>query len=154
MKQLLVISLALIPSLFAQQAVSLSQQEVESIVQQFETSYMDAYSHGDAKALAALYTDNATVLGEYGAVLQGRAKLEKAFSASLAAHAKIEDTPKASTAVTGDVIVTQGVSRRIVESGSQPERSFLYTKVLVRQAGGWRLAAIQYSPAAVIPKMH
>lgn len=153
--KLLAISLMLIPSLFGQQASSLSQKEVDSIVQQFESSYVEAFNNGDAKAMTALYTDNATVLGEYGAVLQGRAKLERAFSASLAAaHAKIEDTPKASTAVTDDVVVTQGVSRRIPESGSQTEKTFLYTKVLVRQAGAWRLAAIQYSPAAIIPKMH
>ena len=50
---------------------TLSQAEVDSVVQQFESAFVSAYNGGDAKAVGGMYTENATVLGEYGALGMG-----------------------------------------------------------------------------------
>ena len=144
--------------LFAGQATatapSVSQKEADAVVQKFEADYTDAYNHGDAKKLAVLLTDNVSILGEYGAVLQGREKVQRALTASFASIPKwkTEDTPKKTVALSSDVIVTQGITRRTPADASQEPQSILYTKVLLRQGDAWRLAAAQYAREPVMPK--
>lgn len=131
---------------------TLSTSQVETIAKNFESKYADAFDQGDAKSLASLYTEDATVMAEYGAVQQGRARIEKAL-ASLFASSKqnLEDTPAFSRAVTNDVIVVQGTMLRHHGLGRQAAETGLYTHILVQQDSEWRLAAVQYSIKAHIP---
>src|ERR1700685_3637031 len=79
----------------------LSQAEVNSVVQQLESAYVSAYNRGDAKAAAELYTEGATVLGEFGALRQGREDIHTTLSFAFAqtARPRIEDTTRQSAAI-------------------------------------------------------
>ncbi|MGA8029996.1 MAG: nuclear transport factor 2 family protein [Bryobacteraceae bacterium] len=128
--------------------VMLSQKDAESVVQQFEAEYVDAYNRKDLKAVAALFTENGVEFGEFGAVTQGRQQIEKTLATVFALPTKweTEDTPKDVLVVANDVIVTQGAAVRTpTDDSSRTPQTILYTKVLTRQNGQWQLAAVQYA---------
>lgn len=135
------------------QTTSLSQSETDAIVLKFQASYADTFDRRDAKGMAALLTENATLQNEWGDVVQGRTNIEATLTrlmANLPAGAKLEDTPLVSHAVAADVIVSQGTSHRIIPNSAPIEMFF--TRVLVRQGSQWRLAATQIARPSAIPK--
>lgn len=147
---LLAASLGFAISLTAQgtgSSAPLSQKEVDGVVQQIESAYVSAYNAGDAKAVASLYTKSASVLGEYGALVTGSDRLQNTLTAAFAqsARPKIEDKPSHSSAISADVIVTQGVSHVTPADPTRQPVDTLYTRVLVREGDNWRIAATQFA---------
>lgn len=129
------------------------QQETDAIVTRFQVAYADTFDRRDARAMAALLTENATLQNEWGDVTQGRARIESLLTrlmASLPAGMTLEDTSLASQAIAADTIVSQGVSRRIV-AGAEPAQMF-FMRVLVRQGGQWKMAATQIARPSTVPK--
>lgn len=135
------------------QAALLSQNETDAIVLKFQAAYTDTFNRRDAKAMAALFTESASLQNEWGDVVQGRANIEAVLiglMAHLPAGAKLEDTPIVSHAVADAVIVSQGTSHRIIPNGMPAEMCF--TRVLVRQGGQWLLGATQIARPSTFPK--
>jgi uncharacterized protein (TIGR02246 family) len=135
------------------QTTFLPQSETDAIVLKFQVAYADTFDRRDAKGMAALLTENATLQNEWGDVVQGRIRIEAALvplMANLPAGAKLKDTPLVSHAVAQDVIVSQGTSQRI-SPNTAPVQMF-FTRVLVRQDGQWRLAATQIARPSAMPK--
>ena len=135
------------------QTIFLPQIETDAIVLKFQTNYADTFNRRDAKGMAALLTENATLQNEWGDVVQGRANIE-AVVTGLMAHlpvgAKLEDTSLVSHAVAEGIIVSQGTSHRIIPNGTPVEMFF--TRVLVRQGSQWLLAATQIARPSTFPK--
>ena len=128
------------------------QQEVEAIVREFEDEYAAAFGRKDAKALSNLLAEDATLLSEWGDVMQGRAKIERMLAnvfPNMPDELELANTSAHSRAIT-DVIVSHGVSHKIGEWGAGEEK-LSYTRVLVRQRGGWRRAATQVAPSSSMP---
>jgi len=135
------------------QTTFLPQSETDAIVLKFQTTYADTFDHRDAKAMAALFTENATLQNEWGDVVQGQTNIEATLNrlmANLPAGEKLEDTPLVSHAVAADVIVSQGTSQRI-SPNSAPIQMF-FTRVLVREGSQWQLAATQIARPSAMPK--
>jgi uncharacterized protein (TIGR02246 family) len=135
------------------QTTFLPKSETDAIVLKFQATYANMFDRRDAKGMAALMTENATLQNEWGDVVQGRANIEATvvpLMAKLATGARLEDTPLVSHAVAADVIVSQGTSQRI-SPNTAPVQMF-FTRVLVRQDGQWRLAATQIARPSTIPK--
>ncbi len=135
------------------QPASLSQGEVDAIVIKFQTAYADTFDRRDAKGMAALFTENATLQNEWGDVVQGRTKIEAVLTrlmSALPADVKLQDKPIASRAVSPGVIVTQGTSQRLTTDAA-PAQMF-FTRVLVRHGGQWQLAATQIARPSNLPK--
>jgi uncharacterized protein (TIGR02246 family) len=135
------------------QTTFLPQNETDAIVLKFQATYADTFDRRDAKGMAALLTENATLQNEWGDVVQGRANIEAVLSglmAHLPTGSKLEDTPLVSHAVAEGVIVSQGTSHRIIPNGTPAEMFF--TRVLVRQNGQWLLAATQIARPSTFPK--
>jgi uncharacterized protein (TIGR02246 family) len=129
------------------------QQEVEAIVRKFEDKYAMAFGGKDAKAFADLLVEDATLLSEWGDVMQGRAKIERTLTEvfpSMPDDLKLVNTPEHSRAITDSVIVSHGVSHKVGEWGIGEEK-LSYTRVLVRQGREWRLAATQVAPSSSMP---
>src|SRR6266404_1230743 len=148
----LAVALALASSTHAQ-TIFLPQGETDAIVLKFQATYADTFDRRDAKGMAALLTENATLQNEWGEVVQGRTNIETTLTrlmANLAAGTKLEDTPLVSHAIGADVIVSQGTSQRI-SPNIAPAQMF-FTRVLVRQSGQWRLAATQIARPSAMPK--
>jgi uncharacterized protein (TIGR02246 family) len=135
------------------QPALLSQDETDAIVLKFQTAYIDTFDRRDAKGMAVLFTENASLQNEWGDVVRGRANIE-AVLISLMSHlpngAKLEDTPIASRAIADGIIVSQGTSHRIVPNEKPAEMFF--TRVLVRQGEEWLLAATQIARPSTFPK--
>ena len=135
------------------QTTFLPQSETDAIVLKFQATYADTFDRRDAKGMAALLTENATLQNEWGDVVQGRTNIEATLvrlMANLPAGAKLEDTPLVSHAVAADVIVSQGISHRIIPN--EPATKMFFTRVLVRQGGQWLFAATQIARPSTVPK--
>ena len=135
------------------QTTFLPQSETDAIVLKFQATYADTFDRRDAKGMAALLTENATLQNEWGDVVQGRTNIEAPLTrlmANLPAGAKLEDTPLVSRAVAEDTIVSQGTSHRIIPN--EPVTKMFFTRVLVRQDGQWLLAATQIARPSTVPK--
>src|SRR4029434_3510531 len=93
------------------QTTFLPQSETDAIVLKFQATYADTFDRRDAKGMAALLTETATLQNECVDVVQGRTNIDATptrLMANLPAGAKLEDTPLVSHAVAADVIVSQG----------------------------------------------
>jgi len=141
------------PRLVKEKEKEMIQQEVEAIVRQFEDEYAAAFWRKDAKTLSDLLTGEATLLSEWGDVMQGRAKIERMLAnvfPNMPNNLKLVNTPVHSRAIAEDVIISHGVSHKIGDWGAGEEK-LSYTRVLVRQGGEWQLAATQIAPSSSMP---
>lgn len=122
----------------------MTPQEIESIVRKLEDDYAAAFRRNDVGAMAALVTDDVTVLTEFGDVVEGRAEVERSLERAFAGMGEItlDVTPVTSKAITDDVIVSHGTA--LVSGALGPDvEKLVYTRVFVRRGGEWRLAATQ-----------
>ena len=84
-------------------------QKSDPAIDQLLRDYLSAFSKGDAKALAALYTEDAIRVGMNNQVLKGRAAIEQFYVASFAGGAKppvLTVRAQSTRMVTPDVAVT------------------------------------------------
>jgi hypothetical protein len=51
--------------------MTIPQKETDAVVQKFQAAYADTFDRRDAKGMAALLTENATLQNEWGDVTQG-----------------------------------------------------------------------------------
>ena len=131
----------------------MTQEDVEAVVRKIEDEYAAASVRKDAKALAALLTEDVTLVTEWGDVVQGRAEIERMLAGvfpRMPDKLELESTPAHARAITEDVIVSHGSLRKIGAWGAG-EEGLSYTKVLVRRGGEWRISAIQVAPASSAP---
>ena len=117
--------------------------DVGSIVRAFEDDFMAAFDRRDARGLAALFTERATIVTEWGDVVQGRdvfaRGLARAFE-RISSTLTLVNTPTHAELIADDVIVAHGTSCKRERSTGAEER-LAFTRVLVRRDGKWRLAA-------------
>jgi uncharacterized protein (TIGR02246 family) len=59
-------------------------QSADPAMEKLRADYEKAWQKGDAKAIAALYSDTAIVVSQDGALAHGRAAIEKAFASNFA----------------------------------------------------------------------
>jgi uncharacterized protein (TIGR02246 family) len=133
--------------------MTIMHREVEAIVRGFEDGYAAAFGRKDAKALSDLLAVNATLLSEWGDVVQGQVKIEEMLAKVflvMPRELRLVNTPSHSRMIAADVIVSHGVSHKLGEWGAG-EQKLSYTRVLVRQDGKWRLAAAQIAPSSAMP---
>ena len=117
------------------------QEQATAIVRDFENRYASAFNRRDISAFVELFSEDVTIVTEWGDVVEGRADfargLERAF-AVVPSEVQIENKPSHVVALTTDVIISHGTSHK--RSGEGLEQ-LVYTRVLVRQGEQWRLAA-------------
>jgi uncharacterized protein (TIGR02246 family) len=115
-----------------------------------------AFAKGDAKALAALYTEDAVRTSQDAGTVVGRAAIEKEFASNFAGPwkgATIAIKVGSRHPIGTDVLVNEGTWE---VSGAGPDgkpmtMSGYYVNTLVKQAGGWAIAgnaAVPRAPAA------
>ena len=110
-------------------------------------AFEKAYNAGDAKAIAAQFTEKAEVVDEGGNVIEGRANIEARFAELFKMH------PKARIAVelmslkqlSPDVAVEDGYSTTTL-SPDEPGSRSPYTLVHVKRDGKWLVASIRDFP--------
>jgi uncharacterized protein (TIGR02246 family) len=107
-----------------------------------------AFNHGDAKAMAAFWTENGDYMDEGGRRIQGRAAIEeyfqKLFNAGKGAQLRIHKT--AFRFVRPDLAIGDGVME-VIPPGGGLSTSARYTSVQVKQDGQWLIESIREAVA-------
>ena len=110
-------------------------------------AFEKAFNAGDAKAIAAQFSENAEVVDEEGDIVEGRANIEARFAELF------KENPKARIAVEltslrrlgPDVAVEDGFSTTTL-SPDEPGSRSPYTLVNVRRDGKWLVASVRDFP--------
>jgi uncharacterized protein (TIGR02246 family) len=114
-------------------------QKSDPALEQLLKDYQAAFNKGDAKALAAFYTENAIRLGANSEVLYGRAAVEKFYAGSFAGTpGALSVRPGRTEIITPDVAVLEGAYEVAGTTGLHG----VYFLTVVRQNGQWRFASV------------
>jgi uncharacterized protein (TIGR02246 family) len=88
-----------------------SAQAPDAAMEKLRTDFEQAWNRGDAKALAALYTEDALTVNAEGVAVRGRSAIEKTMGGSFAGPLKgstISIKAGASQALPGDMSLNEG----------------------------------------------
>lgn len=107
-------------------------------------TFAEAFEKGDAKALAAHWTENGEYLSDDGQTFRGRASIEKEYAA---AFAKRKGKPRVEIEVDAlrfpskDTAIEEGHFKVFV--GKDLGATSKYTVLHVREGGQWRMAVVR-----------
>jgi len=103
--------------------------------------FAEAFNKGDAKSIAAMYSENGEARETNGRMFVGRAGIEKAYAESIKANAGVnmDVLVKSIRFPAKDLAVEEGLLRYTRGLKSLPE-STAYTAMHVREGGVWKLA--------------
>ena len=110
-------------------------------IRQAGEAFAAAFEKGDARAVAALWTDAAEYVHEDGVTLRERAEIEKAFTQVFkdGPPAKFEVDVRSIRFPSKDMAIEEGFLRHIPNGPGLPSSS-RYETVLVREGGKWLIA--------------
>ncbi len=99
-----------------------------------------ALMEGDAKALAAVWSDDAEYIDEDGSITKGKASLEKRFANIFVQNGKqlVDLVPDTVRFLSSDVALSEGTVQR-KEGAPKPETRF--SMVLVKHNGAWLISS-------------
>ncbi len=106
-------------------------------------AFLAAYERGDAKAVAAFWTEDATYVDQDGAEHKGRAAIEKMYAKVFAENkgAKLAIHVTSLKQVTPDVILEDGVTE-VTPAGKSLPIASRFSAVLVKKDGEWYLQSL------------
>lgn len=121
-------------------AVAQSDADSEAI-RKVARDFTTAFNKGDAKTIAALWTENGECREASGQTFIGRAAIEKAYTAFFKANpdVKIEVLVKSVRFPAKDLAIEEGLIRQSRGSKDLPA-STSYVAVHIREGGQWKLA--------------
>jgi uncharacterized protein (TIGR02246 family) len=127
-----------------------STSDVDAIRANVE-SYVAAYNRGDAKAVAAHWSDSGDWLSPAGQRFRGKQAIEKEMQTLLAENkgVRIEVLHPSIRIVSPDVAVEEGTVRVI--RPAEPPRDSTYIAVHVKQAGQWKLDTVRETDVPETP---
>jgi uncharacterized protein (TIGR02246 family) len=129
-------------------------QQKDADLDRLVQEYTSAWNKGDAKALAALYADDAMRTGEQpGEVVAGKQAIEQFHMKNLAGPGKgtkITINPGRTQSITPDVRSQEGTWS--LSGGKEGPQRGHYLNTVVRQGGTWRIAVIASTPEATPAK--
>lgn len=111
-------------------------------------SYVKASQAGDAKAIAALYTDDAVEMPPNQPLLKGRAAIEQYYTKQFGGPAKVQSfaLTRIESNASGDIGYEVGTYKQTITDGKNPMNdSGKYTVVLKRTGGAWKVAYAIYN---------
>jgi uncharacterized protein (TIGR02246 family) len=118
----------------------------EAAIRASAKTFTEGFARGDAKALAAMWTENGTLADEQGQIFKGRKEIEEQYAALFKAEpkARMEIAVQSIEFPMENTAVEDGIARMISKQGAQPAAS-RYTAVHVREDGKWLMAAVRES---------
>jgi len=128
----------------AKPAPALKDGADEEAIRQAAATYVKAYSKGDAKAIAALFTADAEYVDEEGRVFQGRETIEKSLADSFAETPGCNlDVKIESIRFIGPGIAVEDGSATVTPPGSAAPIRSRYTAVHLKSDGKWLIASVR-----------
>ncbi|HWB85072.1 MAG TPA: SgcJ/EcaC family oxidoreductase [Bryobacteraceae bacterium] len=127
---------------------STAQREVAHLYQDL----LDAWNHRDARAMAALFSEDSTVIGFDGSTMNGPAEIEASLAPIFAHHPTAAYISKVRSirVLTDDVAVLHAVVGMVPpgKADINPAVNAIQILVAIRQNAAWRIATFQNTPAA------
>ena len=111
-------------------------------------AYVKASLAADAKAVAALYTEDAVEMPPNQPMVKGRAAIEQYYTKQFGGSAKLQSftLTKIESNASGDIGYEVGTYRQTITDGQHPMNDAgKYTVVLKRTAGTWKVAYAIYN---------
>jgi uncharacterized protein (TIGR02246 family) len=129
-------------------AATVSTSATETPGAGLNKDFAAAFNKADAKALAALFTEDGVIVDTVGAETRGRAAIEAMYAGSFqeVPGLKLESEITEDRPITADVARTEGRSRSSIEGGDASEFN-RFSSLLVRRNGKWLIAEIREYPA-------
>jgi len=111
--------------------------------------FITAFNKGDAKALAAFWTPNASYIDQLGREYKGRGAIQKQYEKVFAARkgAKLTIQVTSRTDVSPEVALQDGITE-VTPADGGPSTSARFSAVLVKKDGEWYLQSVRDSVAA------
>jgi len=115
----------------------------EAAIRATADAFVQAFNRGDAKAVAALWTAEGSVLDDRGATIKGRKAIEGQYAALFKAYpgATMEVTVSSVEFPAPSVALENGVARVIHRDG--PPVASRYTAIHVLEGGKWLMANVR-----------
>jgi len=125
--------------------------EVEKL-QASASEFAEAFNRGDAKAIAAQFTEDAEAVDEDGNILKGRDAIQTRFAELFQDYpqARIEVELTSLRQIGADVALEDGYSTTILAPDEPGTRS-PYTVVHLKRDGTWQIASVRDFPAEDTP---
>jgi uncharacterized protein (TIGR02246 family) len=119
-------------------------QDAKEAIGKNGEAFIEAFHKGDAKALAAFWTEDGDYTDQAGRHMKGREAIEKAFEGFFAENKdlKLRINSTSLRFVTPDVAVEDGTTEVIPPDGGPPSRA-RYTIVHVQKDGKWLLSSVR-----------
>src|SRR5580765_6750929 len=126
---------------FAQPAAAPQTDADRDAILKSAQNFADAYNKGDAKAIAAMWTENGECRDASGRTLLGRGAIEKAFADAIKANtgSKMEVLVRTIRFPAKDMAVEEGMLRQSRNTKDLPVTT-AYVAVHIREGGQWRIA--------------
>ncbi len=139
-------AIAVLTAAIASAAEKSAHAADEAAIRASAKVFADAFTRGDAKAIAAMWTENGTLSDEQGQVFKGQKAIENEYADLFKAEpkAKIEIAIQSIEFPAPNMAVEDGVARVISKQGAHPVAS-RYTAVHIRDDGKWRMATVRES---------
>jgi uncharacterized protein (TIGR02246 family) len=124
----------------------------ERAIREVAEAFKRAYNAGDAKAVAALYTDDAEIIDESGDRIHGRPAIQDAYGAIFDERkgATIEITCTSLRFLGPDVAKEEGQTR-VKPGGIEPATLRNYSLLFVKQGGRWMYSSVREEHASGVP---
>ncbi len=111
-------------------------------------SFIKAYLAGDAKAMAAHWTENGEYFADDATVLRGRAEIEKTYAELFAKKGGHSEAHIEITSIrfpSKDTAIEEGFFK--VRTGKEAHKTSKYTVLHVREDGKWLMAMVREWPS-------
>lgn len=119
----------------------------EAAIRKAAADFIQAVEKGDAKAVAASWTEEGEYIGDDGTTIRGRANIEAAYKKAFARNKnlKVEITVESIRFPSKDTAIEEGYAKRYREN-SEHSTSSRYSVLHVREGGRWLMALLREWP--------
>jgi uncharacterized protein (TIGR02246 family) len=130
---------------FAANVIAQEPSSVENVIRAGAADFTQAFDTGDAKKIAAQWTENGSLVDEAGQAFKGRKAIEDEYAKLFKDHpgARIEILVQSVEAPSPAVAIEDGAAT--VFTKDSPPTSSRYTAVHVQQNGKWLMATVRES---------
>jgi uncharacterized protein (TIGR02246 family) len=119
----------------------------EAAVRQATADFIKAVEKGDAKAVAAVWTEDGEYIQDDGSTIRGRSAIEEAYAKAFAKrkNKKLEITVETIRFPSKETAVEEGYAKMYKDDSEQPTAS-RYSVLHVREGGHWLMAMLREWP--------
>ncbi len=123
------------------------RSEDEAAIRKATADFIKAVEKGDARAVAASWTEQGEYLGDDGTTIRGRAAIEAAYTKAFARNKnlKVEMTVESIRFPSKDSAIEEGYAKSYHRNAEYPTTS-RYSVLHVREGGRWLMAVLREWP--------